>query len=429
MVVAGFLALPVTGFAQTSAAPAAAGMTTAQDRSSAGSPQEHLQKADAALNSIASASVSGKATAQIAQLKKHVNAMERMATNPGPAAPASAKSSANWATEAAAADKILGELLASDAATGTAGASSPSEPKPTGTSGVAPSKARTSVSLDDDTKAKLTSVRASLTAFAVAMTGTAASSTGAAPAAATAAPATAASASPAASPAAPAASPAAPAASPAAPTTAPVTPASPSPSAPAAPAEPATATAQPSTQAPAAPATQPPAQPANPTAPADPSAPEAQPPAAPSTAPAAPGAQATVDADAAKRALTAARDALSQMTQLPAAAQLAGENRTQVAQLISNFNELITTSAEWRAAYAKVDSNVTALIGADTAADSTAAAAAEPTPATPPANAAPEAVGTSGAAASSLDPALKAKLVEFRTHLKTFEKAAGGAQK
>jgi peptidoglycan hydrolase CwlO-like protein len=121
------------------------------------------------------------------------------------------------------------------------------------------------------------------------------------------------------------------------------------------------------------------------------------------------------------------------MTQLPAAAQLAGENRTQVAQLISNFNELITTSAEWKAAYAKVESNVTALIGAETAGDAAAPAAsatAQPATAAPPANAAPETVGTSGTAtAGSLDPTLKAKLVEFRTHLKAFEKAAGGVQK
>src|SRR3990170_3236658 len=49
------------------------------------------------------------------------------------------------------------------------------------------------------------------------------------------------------------------------------------------------------------------------------------------------------DPEAARSALTAARESLSQLTQLPAAAQLSGEARTQVAQLISNFNELITT--------------------------------------------------------------------------------------
>lgn len=61
----------------------------------------------------------------------------------------------------------------------------------------------------------------------------------------------------------------------------------------------------------------------------------------PATA-AAPGAaaQPPVDADAAHRALTAAQDSLTQFTQLPAAAQLSGDARTEVGQLIVNFNEL-----------------------------------------------------------------------------------------
>jgi len=112
------------------------------------------------------------------------------------------------------------------------------------------------------------------------------------------------------------------------------------------------------------------------------------------------------------------------MTQLPAAQQLTGENRTQVSQLISNFNELITTNTEWKASYAKLSANLTALIGAETADASPAAApAAQPAPATGTAGA----VGTSGTTAATLDPAVKAKLVEFRTHLKEFERAAGGA--
>jgi hypothetical protein len=125
------------------------------------------------------------------------------------------------------------------------------------------------------------------------------------------------------------------------------------------------------------------------------------------------GAQ-SVDTDAIKRHLTAARESLSQLTQLPAAAQLTGDARTQVSQLISNFNELITTNTEWRASYTKVQANLNALVGDQRADESPA-----------PAAGAAGAVGTSGTTA--LDPALKAKLVEFRTHLMDFEKAAGGA--
>jgi len=108
------------------------------------------------------------------------------------------------------------------------------------------------------------------------------------------------------------------------------------------------------------------------------------------------------------------------MTQLPAAQQLTGENRTQVSQLIANFNELITTNAEWKASYAKVDANLSALLGADSTG---AAAPTAAPPATPPTGTA-GAVGTSGTTASSLDPAVKAKLEEFRSHLKEFERAA-----
>src|SRR5439155_271781 len=76
-------------------------------------------------------------------------------------------------------------------------------------------------------------------------------------------------------------------------------------------------------------------------------------PTSPSAAAAAPpAADAAVDQEAARRHMTEARNTLSQLTQLPAAAQLAGEARAQVSQLIANFNELITAQSDWRANYA-----------------------------------------------------------------------------
>jgi hypothetical protein len=142
-----------------------------------------------------------------------------------------------------------------------------------------------------------------------------------------------------------------------------------------------------------------------------------QPPSAPpaQTTPAPQGAQPAPDQDAAQQHLTAARNALSEMTQLPAAQQLTGEARTQVSQLISNFNELITTNADWRGSYGKLSTNLNALVGASTTDE-----------------AAPRATGTAGAVGTSgtvpLDPAIKAKLIEFRSHLEKFEKAAGGIE-
>jgi len=125
----------------------------------------------------------------------------------------------------------------------------------------------------------------------------------------------------------------------------------------------------------------------------------------PDTPPSAQPPAGQVDATAAKQHLTEARNTLAALTALPEAAKLQGEPRNQVAQLISNFNALITTQSEWRAAYAKVDDNLTALLGPNTAPD--------------------QPVGTSGN--GSIDPAIRAKLTEFRTHLKAFEAAAGGA--
>jgi hypothetical protein len=404
LVVAGFLLVPGTGSAQTPVAPTASATTT-QDKAEQGTPQEHLERVGAALNSISPTAASGKAKKQIGELKKRLHALEKLtANNPSSAAAAptdaktekaDAKSGSKWATEAAAADKILGELLADTSATSAASATTPIGSNPTGTTGTSPSKATAAVTLDEETKAKLTTARASLTAFATAMSGSAPQ-----PPATTspsAQPAAASTASPAA--ATPTAEPATPASPTTPPTTQPVTP-------PAAPA--------PSPQ----PTTQPPTQPAEPATPA-------QPPLASTTqAPTDPAAaQPKPDADGAKRAMTAARDSLGEVTKLPAAQQLSGEPRTQLTQLIANFNELITTNTEWKASYAKVDANLTALIGAQTADESTTAPAA----ATAGATGAAGAVGTSGTTTDTLDPGIKAKLAEFRAHLKEFEKAANGS--
>jgi hypothetical protein len=130
-----------------------------------------------------------------------------------------------------------------------------------------------------------------------------------------------------------------------------------------------------------------------------------------------------LDPAAAKTHLSAARDTLSQLTSLPEAAKLQGDARTQVSQVISNFNELITTQSDWRSAYAKVDANLTALLGSEmpdaavtgvTGAVGTAGTAGAP-PAPAP-----------GPTGIQLEPAVRGKLVEFRKHLKEFEKAAGG---
>jgi hypothetical protein len=133
-----------------------------------------------------------------------------------------------------------------------------------------------------------------------------------------------------------------------------------------------------------------------------------------------------VDQEAARTQMTEARNTLTQLTQLPASAQLSGEARVQVTQVIANFNELITTTHDWPVSYAKVEANLNALLGPEsTEAEPASGVATGTTGAT-----APAAVGTSGAASpAALDPAIRAKLIELRAHLKAYGKAAGGVPK
>ena len=366
---AALLAMPVGSWAQQTSP--ASSQTTSRPAGAQSSANEDLRKAEAALNDIPAASLTGTAKGRVAELKRHITALQRT-SSAGTSAPASAgKTSAS--TELAAADRILTELLGGEGTTGAP------EPGAAGTSGKTTPKA--APGLDPAATGKLEEVRTHLTAFAASMGGGTPSPSADDPSAG----ASAAAAAAAASPSTPSASPSTPSPAPSASSTT----TSPSPAATPTPSEPSPAST---------PAQTPPAQ----------TQAAQQPPA---------GAQ-SVDTDAVKQHLTAARESLSQMTQLPAAAQLAGDARTQVSQLISNFNELISTNTDWRASYAKVQANLNTLVGEQRADES-------PAPAATPAPGAGGAVGTSGTTA--IDPAIKAKLVEFRTHLMEFEKAAGGA--
>ncbi len=233
---------------------------------------------------------------------------------------------------------------------------------PTGTSGTTtPAPAKPTATLDEASRAKLSEVRTAITAYAAAMSGQPAPS--ATDPTATTSTATTTSATP---------------TEPTATSAQPTTPA-------------ATASSQSTT-----PATQPPA------------GSTAQPPATETS-------QTQPDEQVARKHLTEARNTLSEMTQLPAAAQLSGDARTQVSQLISNFNELITTQTDWHASYAKVTANLTALLGPDTG-------ATDPSSGSGTAGA----VGTSGTATPNIDPAIRGKLVELRKNLAEFERVASG---
>ena len=347
------LTLPSSALAQAAEqqAPPAASTQTEQ----AATPQEHLRKAEEALNGIPMASVTGQTKARLNDLKQRFSKLERAVESmqgavSGAASQTSARAAVRWDVEVAAIDRTLTQILGDDRATGAS--TTGSATATAGTSGTA-----ASADLDPEVRNKLTEFRTHITAFAAAMGAKSA-------AAATSGAATSATGSATQPPA-------------------------------------ATGTMGSATTQPPTSSAQPPVTGATGTS-------GAQPPATTQTP--------QVDAEAAKQHLTAARNSLSEMTQLPAAAQMTGDARTQVTQLISNFNELITTNTEWRASYAKVEANLTALIGAETTDESAARTSGTA-----------GAVGTSGTA-GGLDPAVKAKLVEFRSHLDKFEQAAGGAQ-
>ena len=140
------------------------------------------------------------------------------------------------------------------------------------------------------------------------------------------------------------------------------------------------------------------------------------------------------DQEAVRQHLTAAREALAELTKLPAASQLQGEQRQQVAQFISDFNAFATATTDWRPKYDTIDRELDQILGVD-AAGSASGAASGSAPA----------AGASGsqrvdehdggcvdrgadrlvwrgrhggsAAGGALDPTIVAKLREVRTHL------------
>jgi hypothetical protein len=356
------LGLPAAGWSQP---PPPTPSTTARQPPSAAGPeqhsaaQEHIRQAQAALNDVQTASLQGKPKTKVAELKRHLNSLEKSTASASTtASKTAARGKDNWPTDVSAIDKILTELLG-PATTSAASA-------PSGATGTAGKAMATSLALDETTKTKLMQVRTHVIAFVASMSG----------------------------------------AAPAAPRTG-------EPSS--APAAAGATTVQPTPTSAAQPQATPPAE-----APAQPSTAPSTAPTASATAPSPAQAQqppagtAEVDPAGAKRHLTAARDTLGQLTQLSGAAQVQGDARTQLSQLITNFNELITTNENWRSSYDQVKANVVALLGPET-----------PESSQPPATGAPVAVGTSGTAAATLDPAVRAKLIEFSNHLTQFEQAAG----
>ena len=73
--------------------------------------------------------------------------------------------------------------------------------------------------------------------------------------------------------------------------------------------------------------------------------------------------QTNANQEAARQALAAARQSLAELTKLPAAQQLQGEQRTAVANFISDFNAFATAQNDWRSKYDVVDESLNRLLG------------------------------------------------------------------
>jgi hypothetical protein len=399
MAAAALIALPAASYAQAPASPQPQPQTPSTQtpasqasQASASSPAaEHVRAAKQAVSSIQGNSLPASERPKLAQLKSHLNNLEKEVNKAekagGATASAKSKGSANWGTEVAAIDKIITEMIGPEtgSAASTPSMSSGTAGSATGTSGQAPA------TIDEATKQQLRAARREITDLATSMSGSSAPKSEPTPNA-TAPEAAAAAASPSAASA-----------------------GAPSPTANPSTATPAQAAPPESAQAPTstAPQTQTQTQ-TTPSATQQTTPSSAQPPA---TAEPQSG---QVDREAAKQHLSAARESLSQLAGLPEAAKLQGESRNQISQLIANFNELITTQSDWKASYAKLDATLNSLLGASPAAPETPATAGT-TGTTTPAPA-----GTSGTA-NTLDPAIRAKLEEFKTHMTAFAQAAGGA--
>ncbi len=64
-----------------------------------------------------------------------------------------------------------------------------------------------------------------------------------------------------------------------------------------------------------------------------------------------------------RQSLVQARETLAEITKLPEASQLQGQPRTEISQLINNFNSLLGAEANWYEHYQTVMQNVHNLIG------------------------------------------------------------------
>jgi hypothetical protein len=138
-----------------------------------------------------------------------------------------------------------------------------------------------------------------------------------------------------------------------------------------------------------------------------------------------------IDEAAAREHLSQARQALADLTKLPAATQLQGDQRTQVANFIQSFNAFATATTDWRSKFQAVEQQLDQILAtadASNTSSGTAGTAGSSATTAPSSDANTSgATGASGTAASAAgyDPTIIAKLREVKTHLDAFQEASG----
>ena len=138
-----------------------------------------------------------------------------------------------------------------------------------------------------------------------------------------------------------------------------------------------------------------------------------------------------IDEAAAREHLSQARQALADLTKLPAATQLQGDQRTQVANFIQSFNAFATATTDWRSKFQAVEQQLDQILAtadASNTSSGTAGTAGSSATTAPSGDANTSgATGASGTAASAAgyDPTIIAKLREVKTHLDAFQEASG----
>ena len=127
---AALIGVPAAGWSQTPPAATSqppAAQQPADAPAQHGAAAEHIQKAEAALNDIPTSTLPAGAKSRVAELKRHLNSLEKSAEKSAASSHAaettakpSSKPKDTWAKDVAAIDKTLTELLGPAAASGAA---------------------------------------------------------------------------------------------------------------------------------------------------------------------------------------------------------------------------------------------------------------------------------------------------------------------